>query len=442
MLVFLFLQPGVPEISDAWELGVCALDANTGDELIAINGYDTFRPASTVKALTTLAALEYLGPEYVYNTTITADTLSGHLVLNGAGAPLLSAEDVTRTAMETAAMLPPGSSWSLYLDVSAIEGESHLPGWDDDDWNRTYCPPVEPLCIGDNVLEIIISARGDGIRIYTYPPLPSLIVDASGLSAGASTTVNVIGGNWDTASPEVIISGTVRRGTREIIYKPFAGAPVELTLFLENELLEQGINAVYSGLYPDEYNIGSWSQVTSVMYSDPLWVILGTMNKWSRNMVAEQVLRTTAMEVTGTAGSTRSGCDVAGALLEEICPGVTGWQIADGSGLSRLNRLAPVQLARVFQAGYSSLEYGHEFLSCFPVNGRDGTLSTRITGIPEGAFRGKTGSLNDTCTIAGILTAKSGRKIALAVFIHHPRGHIWRARTWQDAYIENLYQYY
>ena len=440
-LAVLCLQPAIPEVPGSWDLGVYAMDAVTGVELININGYQPFRPASTVKAVTTLAALEYLGPEFLYNTAVTADTASFELILRGAGAPLLSAEDVTRTAMETAALLPDHPCWSLYLDVSAIEGVQHLPGWDENDWNRTYGPPGEPLCIDDNVLEIIISSVEDPIRIYTYPPLPSLILDSSALSAGNSTAINVTGGNWDTGTPEITVSGTIQRNTREIVYKPFAGAPGELTLFLENELSEQGINSVYRGIYNGDG--GTSTQLrTSVMYSDPLWIILGSMNKWSRNMVAEQVLRTTAGEVTGVAGSTRSGCDVSGALLDSICPGVTGWQLADGSGLSRLNLLAPVQLASVFKAGFSSLEYGPEFMACFPVNGRDGTLASRITGIPAGAFRGKTGSLNDTCTISGILTAESGREIALAVFLHIPRGHIWRARAWQDGYIESLYESY
>jgi D-alanyl-D-alanine carboxypeptidase/D-alanyl-D-alanine-endopeptidase (penicillin-binding protein 4) len=176
------------------------------------------------------------------------------------------------------------------------------------------------------------------------------------------------------------------------------------------------------------------------MYSDPLWVILGTMNKWSRNMVAEQVLRTVAFHVTGEPGSTRAGCDISGALLDSICPGIQGWQLADGSGLSRLNMLAPEQLARVFLAGWSSLSYGPEFMASFPASGTDGTLAARMNGIPQGAFRGKTGSLNDTCTIAGILTTESGRTVAIAVFLQMPRGHIWRARSWQDGYMEELYR--
>ncbi len=439
LVIVLLLQITPPDLPGSWELGAYAYDTDTGEVLLDINGGVPFRPASTVKALTALAALEYLGPEYVYHTSILADTAAGNLVLRGSGAPLLSAEDVARTAMETAALLPVDSRWNLYLDTGDFMGDSHLPGWDRNDWNRTYCPPVEPLCIGDNVIQIVVSATGGDIRVFTYPPLPSLAVNSSALARGNTTSITASGGNWETGLPEITLSGTIKSGTREIIYKPFAGAPLELALVLQTELARHGLDVIYRGIYPDSGQDPPFL-VASVMYSDPLWVILGSMNKWSRNMVAEQVLRTTALEAAGSPGSTRAGCDVSGALLESICPGETGWQLADGSGLSRHNLLTARQLATVFHAGASSLEYGPEFLAGFPVNGVDGTLRTRMTGIPQGAFRGKTGSLNDTCTITGILTTESGRSVTLALFLQIPGGQLWRARSWQDGFIESLYE--
>ncbi len=263
-------------------------------------------------------------------------------------------------------------------------------------------------------------------------------MNSSGLTTGNSTSITATGGDWETGVPEITLSGTIERGTREILYKPFAGAPLELALVLQAELARHGLDVTYRGLYPVNRQDPP-CMVASVMYSDPLWIILASMNKWSRNMVAEQILWTIALEAAGSPGSTRAGCDVSGALLESICPGQTGWQLADGSGLSRHNLLTASQLATAFHAGASSLEYGPEFMAGFPVNGVDGTLRTRMTGIPEGAFRGKTGSLNDTCTITGILTAASGRPVALTLFLQIPRGHLWRARSWQDAFIEDLY---
>ncbi len=419
----------------SWDTGILVADAGTGEVLVNVNADTPFRPASTVKAITTLTALNTLGAAHVYRTVIHVDTLSNSLFLVGSGAPLLSAEDVTRAAMETVAILPYRDEWNLFLDPSAITGESHLPGWDEADWNRTYCPPVEPLCIGDNVLEIVVASVNGTLNLFTYPPLPGLQIYQGNLVTGHSTSITAIGGNWETGRSEMTLSGTIANGTREILYKPFAGAPGELALILEDQLVTWGVNASYSGIEEADLSLPQ----TAVMYSDPLWIILGSMNKWSRNIVAEQILRTVANRETGEAGSTRAGCDIAGALLDSLVPGAEGWQLADGSGLSRLNLITPRQLVEVFRAGAGSLEFGPEFLASFPVNGVDGTLSRRMSDLPAGAFRGKTGSLNDTCTIAGILTTQDGRRLALAIFLEFPRGQIWRARAWQDRYIESLY---
>ncbi len=435
---FLIMQPS-PTIPSSWNAGILVVDLASENTLVSINSEIAFRPASTVKAVTTLSALSSLGSAHVYHTSIKVDTTTNSIFLVGSGAPLLSIEDVTRAAMETVALLPTRNNWNLYLDPSAIAGETHLPGWSSSDWNRTYCPPVEPLCIGDNILEIVVASINGNIRLFTYPPLPGLNLFRNNLSTGQTTAITAIGGNWETGLPEMIISGTIRNNSREILYKPFAGAPGELVMVLQDELIDWGITVSYNGIR--DASTSDNLLTTAIMYSDPLWMILGSMNKWSRNIVAEQILRTIANEVTGQPGSTRAGCDISGALLTDLSPNSesSNWQLADGSGLSRLNLLTPAQLVAVFVAGAESLEFGPEFLASFPVNGVDGTLSRRMSDLPAGSFRGKTGSLNDTCTIAGILTSQSGRKLALAIFLEFPQGQIWRARAWQDNYIESLY---
>ena len=424
------------EIPSTWRSGILAVDQNTGEAIVSINPDTPRRPASTVKAVTTLSALSNLGSSHVYLTTIKIDSEANNIFLVGSGAPLLSIEDVTRAAMETAALLPNHSdTWNVYLDPSAITGEQHLPGWAEADWNRTYCPPVESLCIGDNILEIVVASIDGVIRLFTYPTLPSLSTNSSALRTASTTNITAVGGNWETNQPEMRIAGSIADGEREILYKPFAGAPSELAQVLCSELTYWGVNAQYAGIQAASSSLTT----TAVMYSDPLWIILGSMNKWSRNIVAEQILRTIANETTGEPGSTRAGCDISGALLETLAPESDGWQLADGSGLSRHNLLTPRQLVEVFRVGSTSLEFGPEFLASFPVNGVDGTLYNRMVDIPAGSFRGKTGSLSDTCTIAGILTSRSGKKIALAIFLEFPSGNIYRARAWQDRYIEELY---
>ncbi|MFO8182874.1 MAG: D-alanyl-D-alanine carboxypeptidase/D-alanyl-D-alanine-endopeptidase [Candidatus Aegiribacteria sp.] len=433
------LAVAMPSIPPSWRAGIAAMDAETGELIMELNSSSTFRPASTVKLVTTLLAMRELGPSYVYRTRIMADTLGGGLYAVGSGAPLLGGEHIRIAAMETAAALDPGSSWDLFWDTTRFLTESHSPGWDSSDWSRTYCPPIEGLSVGDNIVQLTVSTRGDTVRILTYPPLPGLQV-VNNLSPGGEESVRTRVEGWDEGRPRLILEGTMPPDTHLVLYKPFAGPPAEFAGMLAMELENSGIriNSIMPGRLPDT----SLAVQTSVIRSDPMFVLLASMNKWSRNMVAEMVLRTVSLEQGSTPASTGAGCDAAGLMLTELLPELTDFQLADGSGLSRHNRLTPLHLAMVLAAGTSSLQWGAEFLATLPVNGVDGTLRSRMTDLPPGAFRGKTGTLNDTCTIAGILTGSSGRRIILVIMLEVPTGNTWRARSLQDSIVSWFWENY
>jgi len=179
----------------------------------------------------------------------------------------------------------------------------------------------------------------------------------------------------------------------------------------------------------------------AVIRSRPLSELAAQMNKWSMNVVAELILRVAAGDPETGVATTAAGCEMAGRMLAEL-HGVEGTQLADGSGLSRLNRIAPAQLVSVLLEGIGSLEWGPEFVSSLAVNGVDGTMATRLADLPPGAFRGKTGSLNDTATLAGMIYTAGGRSIAMAVLCEVPQGSVYAARNWQDALVRQLYSCY
>ena len=438
-MLILSLSLNIPSVPSSWRAGIYAADADTGEILYNLNGASYFRPASTVKLLTTLVALKELGPSYIYETRVMADTVGGRLFIVGAGAPLLSSEHIRIVALETAASLDPGSSWDLYWDTARFASESHCPGWDTSDWNKTYCPPIEALSVGDNILQLIISTEGDTMRVFYYPPLPGLSV-LNNLVIGGSESIRTTVEGWTENRPILMLEGSMPPDTHLVLYMPFAGPPAEFAGMLALELEAAGlhIGEVLQGEAPVS---GSLIQ-TSVMFSDPMFVLLASMNKWSRNMVAEMVLRTASLETGSDPASTGAGCDVAGQLLRELAPSLTEFQIADGSGLSRFNSLTPIHLAEILSEGISSPAWGVEFLATLPVNGVDGTLRSRMADLPPGAFRGKTGTLSDTSTIAGLLTSSSGRRIILVIMLEVPNGYTWTARGLQDSLISWFWENY
>ncbi len=438
-ILLLSLSFAMPSIPSAWRAGIYAVDADTGEILHNLNGESYFRPASTVKLATTLVAMRELGPSYIYETRIMADTQNNSLFIVGAGAPLLNAEHIRIIALETAASLDPGTTWNLYWDTTRFNNESHCPGWDTSDWSKTYCPPIEGLSVGDNILQLIISTEGDTMRTFYYPPLPGLTVQ-NNLVIGRSESVRTTVGGWDENRPILLLEGTMPPDTHLVLYKPFAGPPAEFAGMLAVELEATGLNI-------DQLSAGQAPELelltqTSVIFSDPMFVLLASMNKWSRNMIAEMVLRSASLESGSFPASTGAGCDVAGQLLLELAPSLTDFQLADGSGLSRFNSLTPFHLAAILSEGIGSPEWGVEYLATLPVNGVDGTLRSRMADLPSGAFRGKTGSLSDTSTIAGLLTSKSGRRIIIVIMFEVPTGFTWTARALQDNLISWFWDNY
>jgi len=429
----------MPAIPNGWRAGIFVVDTQTDECIIDLNSEEYFRPASTIKLLTSLACISELGPSYVWETELLADMVSHILYLPANGAPLLNAYQLEILAMETAASLEPGSSWTLVYDTSLFLAEEHLPGWSENDWNKSYCSPVSALALGDNNLELIISSTGDSIRIFTYPPLPHLQLTST-ISIGSSKRLTWEVDGWEENLPVINVHGTVRPGTVSTLYIPFAGAPFELTNMLALELEKYGLNidSIYRDTIPNENLLFR----TSVIYSDPLFTIMTSMNKWSRNWVAEMVLRTVSLESGCVPASTEDGCELTGELLLQLLPEMNEFHLADASGLSRLNSLAPVQLAAVLREGISSDEWGAEFLATLPVNGVDGTLSTRLDSLPPGAFRGKTGTLSDTSSIVGLLHTSSGRYLHVVIMLEYNLTAAITARIWQDNFITWLYENY
>jgi len=425
----------LPSPRAGWRTGVYAVDADDGTVVADMRSDQLFRPASTVKLVTTLLALETLGPDFVYETAIEADTSSGTVYLVGAGSPLLEEDDIRRAAVETAGSLDPGRQWLVAWDSGCFEDSTHPPGWERADWGRTYCPPIEALSFGGNLVEVVVSSVGGRVRVMEYPGLPGVPVTSSVGIGNGSIASSITG--WEDGQGSISISGSIPAGSTRSLWLPIPGASAEFAMLFAGDLGDLGLEV--SGVIRQEAPSDPGLLTASVIRSRPLWQILGEMNKWSINGIAELVLRAVSLEACGEPAGTAAGCQMAGELILDLVPGAGDMVLADGSGLSRLDRLSPRVLAEVVVAGMSSTEWGPEFLASLPVNGVDGTLETRLADLPPGSFRGKTGSLSDTSTLAGLLTTSSGRRIAVAVMTEVPAGQVFAARAWQDDLVRAIY---
>ena len=135
-----------------------------------------------------------------------------------------------------------------------------------------------------------------------------------------------------------------------------------------------------------------------------------------------------------TRGTTSAGAKIAARFAKRI--GGRPSRLADGSGLSRLNRASPYRVVKLLLAMRQRDEWP-AFSRSLSIAGRDGTLGTRMrSGPARGHCRGKTGTLSDVSAVSGYCRARSGDTYAFSILMNGVD--TYGARSIQDRMLQAL----
>ena len=160
--------------------------------------------------------------------------------------------------------------------------------------------------------------------------------------------------------------------------------------------------------------------------------IARTMNRYSDNFTAEMVLKHLGT-LDGRVGTSARGAAAVVAEMQAVHIPLRGVRLADGSGLSSLDRVTAEALVGVIRAGLANPRIRGAFLASFAVAGHNGTLRTRLGGL-DVVVRGKTGTTNLACTLSGLVNDS----IAFAVLQNGSPVAFWPARVAQDKFVTVL----
>jgi D-alanyl-D-alanine carboxypeptidase/D-alanyl-D-alanine-endopeptidase (penicillin-binding protein 4) len=178
------------------------------------------------------------------------------------------------------------------------------------------------------------------------------------------------------------------------------------------------------------------------LHSPPLAEVVRDINKYSNNLMAQQLFLTLAMLAPRPAASASEPAARPPATPDSARETLLRWMIDrtgepgtdlvldNGSGLSRSTRISAARLARLLQQAWDSPVMS-ELMSSLPVSGLDGTL--RRSRATPGRAHLKTGSLRDVAGVAGYVLSHSGRRYVLVAIINHP--HANAARPALDALV-------
>jgi len=326
-------------------------------------GADPAKPASTTKLLTATAALEVLGPDHVFETTVVGGG-AGRIVLVGGGDPFLERRpgsgwprgaDVASLARRTATALDERGRGKVRVtyDDSLFSGPAENPNW-----------------------------RKDYVRDGVVSPITALWVDAGRDASGFGRVAD-----------------------------PSAEAAAEFARALERA----GIRVVGT---PARERAEPGAPVLARATGAPLAQVVERVLEVSDNEGAEVLGRHVGLSVSGK-GSSAAGTDAVISTLRRLGVRTVGAEVYDGSGLSRKNRIDPDTLVDVLRLAASEDHPDlRSTVTGLPVAGFTGSLAFRFSDTPvpgRGRVRAKTGTLTGVSALAGLATDLDGVPMVFAL---------------------------
>jgi serine-type D-Ala-D-Ala carboxypeptidase/endopeptidase (penicillin-binding protein 4) len=416
--------------------------------VLAINSDLALNPASTMKVLTTLAALELLGPTHVWTTdvyalgTIEADTLTGDLLIRGGGDPFLVEEHVRSLLKAVQRRGVKRITGDLLLDVSLFSDEVSQGTSLDNQGNRAYNVLPHALMMNFQAVNFYFypHANGRDVLVRPDPALPNLHIDnrlrqQAGACTGFQRGVSF---SEDLARNTVIFSGRFPSGCSEFslartvldapqyVYGLFSQLWRELGGEFEGEM------KLMDGL---AYDSGSITLVTR-WSSPPLSDVIKSVNKFSNNMMTRHLLLTLALQQHGPPATVNKGVAAVHNYLGGLGIDHSSLVIDNGSGLSRDARMTANLLGAILQRGYD-IPNMPEFMASLPLSGLDGTMRSRLTGeFARGRVHVKTGSLSGVAAIAGYVHAYSGKRFIVVAMVNHPGSDMGTGQELGDALMQ------
>jgi D-alanyl-D-alanine carboxypeptidase/D-alanyl-D-alanine-endopeptidase (penicillin-binding protein 4) len=422
----------------------------SGRTLYALNPAKAFRPASTLKLVTTAAALDAFGPDARLRTTLQTagrqdglGRILGDVFLVGGGDPNLSARfspGRPTAAFEAMAeaLLAAGVrriEGRLIGHEGAFTGDRRGSSWTWEDLAWGYGTEVSALAFADNLVE---ASLAPGERVGD-PALLSLVPDVGCLSVVSSVTTTAArpgaagqaGGDdaddthdvtllREPGSNDVRLNGGLPLGgrwkARLAVADPASCAAAVFASVLE----ARGIRVV-AGVATSSAPLPAGSRVLAAYDGVPMAQVIQVVNKDSQNLHAEMLLRLVGWKVKGE-GSAEQGRTAIADAMKRLGVEDAGWSLADGSGLARTDLLTPRGLAALLVA-MDRHPHAAAFRDSLPIAGVDGTLEKRMRGTAaEKRVLAKTGTLQLANALAGYVTTTRGERLAFALFVNNHAG--------------------
>jgi serine-type D-Ala-D-Ala carboxypeptidase/endopeptidase (penicillin-binding protein 4) len=417
--------------------------AGSADGGLAWRAESSVNPASLMKLVTTGAALDLLGPAWVWSTEVWFQgrlrnagpdgLLEGDLVIKGSGDPKLVLERVWLLLRKIRQAGVREIRGDVVLDRTAFVVADRSEADFDGEPLRPYNAQPDALLMNYKsvMLSFVPEAARGVARVVAEPALAGVRVDAE-VPLGNGRCDDWRGAlKLDAAdSLRLRFAGTFPALCGERNWPLAYPDPATYNARLVAALWRESGGALTGEVRDGRAPAGVKPALT--FESPPLAEVVRDINKYSNNVMARQLFLTLGLQFEGSGTPDGARAVLQRWLREQVGARASEIVIDNGAGLSRDARISAETLAIVLQRLWAG-PVMPEFVASLPIAGADGTLR-RVS--PSGAGRAhlKTGSLRDVAAVAGYLLAPGGRRLVLVAIVNHPNAAA--ARPALDALVD------
>jgi D-alanyl-D-alanine carboxypeptidase/D-alanyl-D-alanine-endopeptidase (penicillin-binding protein 4) len=396
--------------------GVFVLSLKDARIACARDARQLFNPASIEKVITAIVALDKLGADFRFKTSVFGSNqiqpdgiLDGDLIIYGTGAPDFDNEGLDNLINQLQAKGLKTVKGNVVGDDSYFKGASIGDGWTWNDIQWHYGAEASALSFKENQAGIYMGAdhkpavSTDFLQIRgELKPTENGQTEAFGVERGLQDNQLYVWGNGNKAYGKISVHNPAlwtAKTLKETLQKKgiiVGGEAKSIDWKTENKL-----------------DVAGAVELASVE-SKTLAELVQPMNKRSINLYGELLLRIIGKKFGDTApdesreihelrGDDSAGAAVVKKWLREKNVAVEDIQIHDGSGLSRLDFLTPEAFGRALVYAAKS-NFAAAFVNSLPISGTDGTLGGRL-GTVKSKILAKTGSITFVNSLSGYAQA-------------------------------------
>lgn len=416
-------------------VALMAYDLNERRTLYTYQADKLGRPASNMKLLTTITALDREEADESFRTEVwaeqtqesTPDTLYGNLYVVGGMDPEFDDAALDSLVAQVARQPFKVICGTIYGDVSLRDSLPYGNGWCWDDIPYDYQPWLSPLMLCKGVVQVKATpspVKGEPATLTFSPSSSYYTVDNLTRSRTPQAGSFHVERNWMEQSNHLYVSGNVDR-TRSSSLTIHGSADFFMHTFVER-LQQRGIILIdpQRGL-PSSSPVYAWRRLENdstatciARYETPMQQVVKNIMKESDNLNTEAVLTRLGAQTTDRRPiHTADGLQAVSQLIQRLGLNPKDYNLADGCGLSNYNAISPELLVAFLRYAYSRTELFQKLYKALPVAGVDGTLKGRMKkGSPAyGNVHAKTGTISGISSLSGYLQGRSGHWIAFSI---------------------------